>query len=191
MEKKGHSRKGFFGETIHYDANGNRIGESRRNFTGGYDHFDSNGHKVGSSHENFWGGTNHYDANMEKSGSSYRGFCGQTNHYNARGDKLGESTRNFVGGRNHYGTSNNEQHGRTPTPTNADESEPYAKKTNMERQYNYSTKRSSNGFDELLATVAVACLILFVLGALLRWDDVLLYFVIFIVSLTWFIIRNK
>lgn len=43
MEKKGCSRKGFFGETIHYDADGNKVGESRKNFSGGYDHFDSNG----------------------------------------------------------------------------------------------------------------------------------------------------
>lgn len=35
MEKKGYSRKGFFGETIHYDTNGKKIGESVRNFSGG------------------------------------------------------------------------------------------------------------------------------------------------------------
>ena len=34
MEKKGYSRKGFFGETIHYDANGNKVGESRKNYWG-------------------------------------------------------------------------------------------------------------------------------------------------------------
>lgn len=28
MAKNGYSRKGFFGETIHYDANGKKVGES-------------------------------------------------------------------------------------------------------------------------------------------------------------------
>lgn len=39
MEKKGYSRKGFFGETIHYDANGNKIGESRKNFWRGTERY--------------------------------------------------------------------------------------------------------------------------------------------------------
>ena len=34
MKKKGYSQQGFFGETVHYDANGNKIGESTRNFWG-------------------------------------------------------------------------------------------------------------------------------------------------------------
>ena len=32
MKKEGYSRKGFFGEIIHYDANGNKIGESQNVF---------------------------------------------------------------------------------------------------------------------------------------------------------------
>ena len=32
MSKDGYSRKGFFGETIHYDGNGKKIGESRPGF---------------------------------------------------------------------------------------------------------------------------------------------------------------
>ena len=39
MQKKGYSRKSFFVETIHYDANGNKIGESVRNFWGGQNHY--------------------------------------------------------------------------------------------------------------------------------------------------------
>lgn len=35
MSKDGYSRKGFFGETIHYDGNGKKIGESRPGFWGG------------------------------------------------------------------------------------------------------------------------------------------------------------
>ena len=30
MGKKGYSRRGFFGDIIHYDANGKKIGESRK-----------------------------------------------------------------------------------------------------------------------------------------------------------------
>ena len=68
MAKKGYSLKGFFGETIHYDANGKKIGESRKNFWGGYDHFDVNGKKTGSSRETFFGGVNHFDNNGNKTG---------------------------------------------------------------------------------------------------------------------------
>lgn len=41
MAKNGYSRKGFFGETIHYDANGKKVGESRKNFWGGTNHYGS------------------------------------------------------------------------------------------------------------------------------------------------------
>lgn len=185
MEKKGHSRKGFFGETIHYDADGNRVGESRKNFAGGYDHFDSNGNKIGSSHKNFVGGVNHYDADGENCGSSNRGFWGQTNHYDAQGNKFGESNRNFTGGQNHYRTNNDgsNQFGQNVDIQTHNEESPTGQ--------NRTSRRTVNGFDELLATVAVAGFILFILGALLCWEDILLYLVIFIVSLIWFIIRNK
>jgi len=60
MAKNGYSRKGFFGETIHYDNNGNKTGHSQQGFWGQTNHYDSNGHKVGESTRSFWGGTNHY-----------------------------------------------------------------------------------------------------------------------------------
>lgn len=41
MAKNGYSRRGFFGETIHYDANGNKIGESIKNFWGGTNYYSS------------------------------------------------------------------------------------------------------------------------------------------------------
>ena len=197
MEKKGYSREGFWGETIHYDADGNKVGESRKNFAGGYDHYDANGNKVGSSHQNFWGGVNHYDTNGEKSGSSYQGFWGQTNHFDAEGEKVGESTQNFWGGRNHYGmnTEHPDESGvnvnsgatsNTPKPPTGESTY-----TSSNTQHSHSKKHTSNGFDELLATVAVAGFILFILGALLRWENILLYLVVFLVSLVWFIIRNK
>ena len=70
MAKKAYSRKGFFGETIHYDANGKKIGESRKNFWGGYDHYDVSGKKTGTSREGFFGGMNHYDNNGNKTGTA-------------------------------------------------------------------------------------------------------------------------
>lgn len=74
MEEKGCRRKGFFGETIHYDANEEKICETRKDFLGGYDHYDTNGNKTGHSHRGLWG---------------------RINHYNSYGNKVRESTRNF------------------------------------------------------------------------------------------------
>ena len=89
-------------------------------------------------------------------------------------------------------------HRRAHTRTNTDGSKSYVKETdvkghnyNRKPRYNFSNSSSGNGFDELLATIAVAGFILFILGVLLRWDDVVWYFLIFIVSLIWFIVRNK
>ena len=113
MTKKGYSRIGFFGETIHYDANGNKIGETRRNFWGSYDHFDVNGNKIGTSRREFFGGMDHFDNDGNKTGHSHRGFFGEINHHNAQGDKVGESIRNFWGGTDHHGSSH-------PMPTNND-----------------------------------------------------------------------
>ena len=38
MSKDGYSRKGFFGETVHYDKNGKIVGKSRPSW------FDSSNH---------------------------------------------------------------------------------------------------------------------------------------------------
>ncbi|MDO4731826.1 MAG: hypothetical protein Q4B14_06900 [Clostridia bacterium] len=102
MAKKGYSRKGFFGQTIHYDAKGNKIGESTRGFWGQTNHYDTKGDKVGESARGFWGQTNHYDVNGNKKGESVRNFCGGTNHYDVDGNKKGYSVPNFLGGTNHY-----------------------------------------------------------------------------------------
>ena len=50
MAKDGYSRKGFFGETIHYNANGQKVGEST---------------------PNFWGGSNYHSSGSENSRISY------------------------------------------------------------------------------------------------------------------------
>lgn len=90
MGKDGYSRKGFFGETIHYDSRGNKIGESRPNFWGGMDHFDANGRKTGHSERGFFGQTNHYDNHGRKTGESYPDFFGGSN-YRGSGNSAGRS----------------------------------------------------------------------------------------------------
>ena len=183
MEKKGHSRRGFFGETIHHDADGNKIGESRRNFLGGYSHFDADGNKVGSTHRNSMGGVNHYNADGEKTGSSYRGFCGQTNHFDNDGNKVGESVRNFTEGQNHYSTKDHPADYSNTNGSNVPQNGP---------KMNNPTKiRRANAFTELLILTAFAGFILFVLGLLLRWEDTLFYLLLCIVSFVWFVHRVK
>jgi len=39
-KKEGYSRKGFLGNTNHYDANGRKVGESRQGFFCGINHYD-------------------------------------------------------------------------------------------------------------------------------------------------------
>ena len=46
-KKEGYSRRGFFGDIIHYDANGHKVGESRPGLFGGMNNYDAKGHKVG------------------------------------------------------------------------------------------------------------------------------------------------
>ena len=89
-------------------------------------------------------------------------------------------------------------HRRGHIRTNPDGSKSYVKESdvkghdyNRKPQHTSSNSSIGNGFDELLATISIACLILFILGTLLRWDDTLWYFVVFIVSLVWSIVRNK
>lgn len=106
MAKEGYSRKGFFGETIHYDANGRKIGESRPNLSGGFDHFDANGNKTGYSQRGLSGGMNHYDTQGNQTGYSQRGLFGETNHYDKYGHQTGESRRSFWGGSYYSGQDN-------------------------------------------------------------------------------------
>ena len=51
MAKKIRSEKNFWGETVHYDESGKKVGVSRPNSWGGMNHYDSSGAKVGESHE--------------------------------------------------------------------------------------------------------------------------------------------
>lgn len=95
MGKDGYSREGFFGEIIHYDSKGHKIGESRPSFFGGYNNFDNKGHKIGETRPGFFG-YNTYDNHGHKTGSSSPGLFG-TNHYDSSGHKIGTTVPSFIG----------------------------------------------------------------------------------------------
>lgn len=98
--KKGSSVTSLFGNTIHYDEKGKKIGETRPNFFGGATHYDERGNKIGTSSPNFFGGETIYDNNNKKIGSSAPGFF-SCSYYDANGRKVGSSTPVF-------GQSNND-----------------------------------------------------------------------------------
>ena len=95
MGKDGYSREGFFGEIIHYDSKGHKIGESRPSFFGGYNNYDSKGNKIGETRPGFFG-YNTYDNKGHKTGSASPCFLG-TNHYDSSGHRTGTSMQGFLG----------------------------------------------------------------------------------------------
>ncbi len=97
MGKEGYSREGIFGEIIHYDSKGNKIGESRPGFWGDtYSNYDAKGNKIGETRPGLFGEYNTYDTRGNKIGSSSTGFFG-TNHFDADGQKNGTSNPGFLG----------------------------------------------------------------------------------------------
>ena len=102
-DKGGHSSKGVWGNVIHYDSKGKKIGESRPNFFGGYTNYDAKGNKIGESSPNFFGGYTSYDNHGNKIGSTSPNFFGGETHYDAKGHKIGSSSASFLGSQNHYG----------------------------------------------------------------------------------------
>ena len=87
-------------------------------------------------------------------------------------------------------------HRRAHTRTNADGSKSYVRETNVkghdyEKEAECSHSASGDGWGEILATFALAGFILFILGLLLRWDNILLFFGVFVVSLLLMCVRNK
>lgn len=92
--KGGYSREGFFGDIVHYDGKGHKIGESRPSLFGGYNNYDAKGHKVGESRPGFLG-YNTYDAKGHKIGSTTDGFLGTQKHYDSSGHRNGSSRESF------------------------------------------------------------------------------------------------
>ena len=92
----GYSRMDIFGDIIHYDEHGNKIGESRENFFGGYTNYDAKGNKIGSSEETFLGdGYVHYDTHGNKIGTSYESVFGGYKNYDNRGHYTGSTDRSI------------------------------------------------------------------------------------------------
>ncbi len=93
----GFSRQGLFGNIIHYDAKGHKIGESRPSFFGGYTDYDAKGRKIGRSEENLFSpGYTHYDVHGKKIGSSDENlFGGGYTHRDASGKATGHSGRSI------------------------------------------------------------------------------------------------
>lgn len=102
MRKRGYSFRGFWGQTKHYDNQGNFKGQSNRNFWGGRTHRDADFNVKGYSYRNFWGGYTRYDKDMNKIGYSYKNFWGGINYFDKDMNLTGSSYRNFFGGRNNY-----------------------------------------------------------------------------------------
>lgn len=86
MSKKGYSRKGIFGETIHYDSKGRKVGESRPNAFGGAVHYNAKGKKIGETRKSFWGGVEHRDKRGRKVTGGSAGFFG---NYESHSSKRG------------------------------------------------------------------------------------------------------
>ena len=70
-DKKGYSRPGLFGGTVHYDENGRKTGTSWPGVFGGTNHYDQEGKKIGSSWPGLLFGTNTYDKQGNKVQKSY------------------------------------------------------------------------------------------------------------------------
>jgi len=104
-KKTGYTRKGFWGQTIYYNKDGERKGWSRknfwggrnrynndneltsytlRNFGGGYDTYDPQGNRIKRSRKNFWGGYNTYDLDDNLETQTLKNHLGGVNIYDAK-----------------------------------------------------------------------------------------------------------
>lgn len=90
------SIEGLFGQTIHYDENGNKVGESWPSLFGGEEHYDTNGNFIGSSERGLFADRVHYDANYNHVGETYTGLFGSKQHYGTSG-KIGSSWQGIAG----------------------------------------------------------------------------------------------
>ena len=79
MGKEGYSREGFFGEIIHYDSKGNKIGESRPGFWGDtYSNYDAKGNKIGETRPGLFGEYNTMTHTATKPGLLRRASLART-----------------------------------------------------------------------------------------------------------------
>ena len=104
--KSGYSRRGFWGQTKHFNKDGVQTGYSLKGFWGGRKHYDMDGNLKSYTLKNFWGGYNTYDADGNLIRRSRKNFFGGYNSYDRQGNKTQESYRNFWEGMNHCDVDN-------------------------------------------------------------------------------------
>lgn len=96
--KGGYDRKGLFGDIIHYDENGKKIGISKKGLFGNYREYDADGNKIGSSFHGPFGHTTRYDNNGKKVGTDEQALLWGTDHYDNDGNKIGHSDPTLIAG---------------------------------------------------------------------------------------------
>ena len=101
MAKKVRSVKNFWGETVHYDEHGKKVGRSEPGLFGGYTNYDANGKKIGHSDPGLFGGYNHYDNNGHKTGHSDPSLFGGYHHRDSSGKSTGSSDPGMFGSYHH------------------------------------------------------------------------------------------
>ncbi len=93
-----HSVKGLFGQIIHYDEQGTKVGESWPGlFSGSLDHYDADGNYAGYTQPGVFADGIHYDAQGNKTGETWGGLFGQENHYDSDGNFVGDSWDTLTG----------------------------------------------------------------------------------------------
>lgn len=100
--KLGYSLKGFWGETRHFDRNGEQTGYTIKGFWGQRKRYDMSGNLVSVTWKNFWGGYNTYDASGNLKKHSRKNFGGGYSTYDLKGNKTSESYKNFWEGTTHF-----------------------------------------------------------------------------------------
>ena len=98
----GRSYKNAFGEIVHYDDKGHKVGKSVPDLFGGYKEYDADGHKVGRTDLNVWGDRVHYDQDGHKVGRSVPDGLGGYRHYDENGKRVGRSYGDAFGGTRDY-----------------------------------------------------------------------------------------
>ncbi|MBR6229150.1 MAG: hypothetical protein IKQ97_05385 [Eubacterium sp.] len=99
--KKGYDRRGLFGDIIHYDEHGKKIGVSKRGFFGSYTDYDASGKKIGRTQEGFFGRYKYYDNRGNQTGYSDPAMFVGTNHYDKSGNRVGHSDPTLISGWDH------------------------------------------------------------------------------------------
>ena len=83
--KGGYDRKGLFGDIIHYDENGKKIGVSKKGLFGNYKEYDADGNKIGHSDPTLIAGWDDRRERMER--AARMGYKSSVDWFNERKKK--------------------------------------------------------------------------------------------------------